>query len=256
MRVLNRFADRCDFLLWRHCIGMTVVLGVLFCFVGCAKQENASPKPEGQLPTAQPTSSPAGQTPSSGSPAKPEGSPEAGQPTYFVAIEPHRPTSLCSIKAKIVGDMAGDVQVVYTWRLNGKILSEATSDTLSCGAHKKGDSVVAIATLTRQSRIIGTYESRPVTIVSAPPVLTMTEPKVTNGDTVTIQLRGESPDGLSLVYALEPPRLSGMTIDSQSGKAVWKVPARVKNAYQFTASVTDSDGTKTVKTFEFHVDVK
>lgn len=222
---------------------------------GCGKKENPQVKADGAVPPVS-SSETSGAVPGTGETRTDNANVATQTSSVFVTIEPKRPTSLQSLKAKVVGDAGKDVVLVYSWRLNDGLLAAEAADTLSSGVFKKGDSVVVIVTAFRESKVVATYQSLPVVIVGAPPVLNMSEVKLTGGDMVEIQLRGESPDGAMLKYALEPPLLAGMTINAETGRAIWKLPSNVKNSYQFTASASDADGAKSVRTFEFHVDVK
>jgi hypothetical protein len=142
------------------------------------------------------------------------------------------------------------------WLINEKPYDTEKGDTLPAGSFKKRDSVAVDVTPILDGKRGSTSQAYFRVIHSAFPSFALKEGNNRAGEVIELQLIGQDPDADKITYALEKPFLEGMTVDKNTGKITWNPADRIKGTYRFTASATDSDGTKTVKTFEFSLNTK
>ncbi|HMK59690.1 MAG TPA: Ig domain-containing protein, partial [Dissulfurispiraceae bacterium] len=131
-----------------------------------------------------------------------------------------------------------------------------TGNILPAGLFKKRDQVfVEVSpTLNGERGLICRSYFR--VIHSAAPSLTLHDEQTKISEVIELQLVGSDPDGDKITYALEDPIPVGMTIDKATGKIMWMPPKKEPGTYRFRASATDSDGSQTIKTFEFSLVMK
>jgi len=173
-----------------------------------------------------------------------------------VAFEPKRPLISDNIKAAAKSNYPDEkVAYIYKWFINEKPVENVKGDTLHRGVFKKYDRVHVIAIPLMDNKQGFPFISAPLLIENSPPSLEISEmPKnVKLGDVMEFQLLGTDPDGDKLTYALEPPVLEGMTIDKDTGKIIWKPQKREKGIHKFSASASDPDGGKYIRTFELEI---
>jgi hypothetical protein len=93
--------------------------------------------------------------------------------------------------------------------------------------------------------------SPPLKVTAVPPSLDLrlAQDKFTPGKPFECQLISKHPDSETVTFALEDPRIEGMTINAKTGLITWAIPADRKKTWQFGASVIDPSGRKTTKTF-------
>jgi hypothetical protein len=173
-----------------------------------------------------------------------------------IKILPQHPSINDSIKAQATTNYADEkISYEYKWYINDKEVENIKGDTLPKGMFKKNDQIsVAVAPFMdgKQGR---SFISAPILIQNSPPSLEIVEmPKnVKLGDVMEFQLIGSDPDGDKLTYALEPPVIEGMTINKDTGKIIWKPHKREKGIHKFSASASDPDGGKYIRTFELEI---
>jgi hypothetical protein len=173
-----------------------------------------------------------------------------------IDLIPKRPTRNDNIKAvaKVESkESNASVSYMYKWFVNDKLIEAEKGDTLRSGPFKKRDKISVDITPSADGNTGISCQSPLIIVDNAPPILSLREEV---GGKSELQLVGEDPDGDKITYSLEVPLLTGMTIDKDTGLITWKHVGMVKGKYIFTASATDSDGAKTVRTFEISLDVR
>jgi hypothetical protein len=202
----------------------------------------------------------AGEAASKGASQPAQVQPEGCPVILSASIMPEYPTVTDSIKAVVVtdGKPAAEVEFEYIWFINAKPVESADSDTLPGGLVKKGDAVSCNVTPYAFGKRCLTHQAYQRLVFGALPVLSLKPFNGILGQSVELQLAVLNPDGGKIVYALEDPRIDGMTIDKDSGKITWKSSKAEKGVFKFGASATGMDGARTTRVFEFsiHEEVK
>lgn len=192
--------------------------------------------------------------------AKPTVKPQQAPEEFFikkVILNPPQPLISDTIKAEVSSDYQGTGQVKYEykWHINNKPVKGIKEDTLLPGEFKKKDRISVVVTPFVDGAEKDPYKSMFVVIHSSPPSLALALKETIHklNGSITMQLVGSDPDGDKVTFSLEEPFLEGMTVDRETGEIVWNPQKKEKGDYKFRASATDSDGVKTVKTFEFRI---
>lgn len=192
--------------------------------------------------------------------AKPTVKPEQAPEEFFikkVILNPPQPLISDTIKADVSSDYQGTGQVKYEykWHINNKPVKGIKEDTLLPGEFKKKDRISVVVTPFVDGAEKDPYKSMFVVIHSSPPSLELKEISQKLNQAIELQLVSVDPDGDKVTFSLEEPFLEGMTVDRETGEITWNPQKKEKGDYKFRASATDSDGVKTVKTFEFRIDI-
>ncbi len=191
---------------------------------------------------------------------KPHEDPEKKPPDPLIVqsikLLPQNPTITDSIKAEATANYDNHkVSYEYKWYVNNTAIEDVKNNILSKERFKKNDQITVVVTPFMEGKQGHSFISVPVLIENSPPSLDYKEiplnTKLT--DAIELQLSANDPDGDILTYALEPPILDGMMINSKTGLIIWKPQKKEKGIYKFTASAADSDGGKAVRTFELQV---
>lgn len=173
-----------------------------------------------------------------------------------IQLQPKHPTIADTIKAVSLSNYEDQkVSFEYKWYINNKFVEGIKDDTLPKGMFKKNDLISVSVTPIMDGKKGYAFISLPIIIQNSIPSLDMKEiPQNTKlADVIELQLIGTDPDGDKLTYALEQPTLGGMTINSETGKILWKPQKKEKGLYRFKASASDPDGGKIVRTFELEI---
>lgn len=174
-----------------------------------------------------------------------------------IKFTPDQPTATEPIKAEVIYDYNGTAEVSfeYEWKINGRVIENARGNELRSYTLKKKDEI-GITVVPVIDGVRAEPFTSAVVIHTLPPTLEMNvlSSSLKRGAPFEIQLKGQGSEGEKLSYALEEPLLEGMTINKDSGKIVWM--AEKPGAYKFGASVTDTDGNKVVKVFEYQLGSK
>jgi hypothetical protein len=186
--------------------------------------------------------------------------PDAGLPEQELAfiqavrLQPAWPTRMDSLQAEVVVSPAAPEKLIYTytWKVNDRIIQEATGSSLILSSFKKGDLINVIVTPSDGATEGLAVESPLVAIHSAVPSLELKAVRQARkpGEPIELQLVGVAPDGDPIVFSLEPPLVPGMTIDRGSGKISWSLQPGQKGSLRFGAAVEDDQGTNVTKTFD------
>ena len=175
-----------------------------------------------------------------------------------VRLQPSRPTRMDSLKAEVVVAPTAPEQLVYTyrWKVNDRIIEEATGNTLNLSPFKKGDLIAVTVTPNDGSTDGLVVESPLVAIHSVPPSLELKAMRQARkpGEPIELQLVGVAPDGDRIAFSLEDPLVPGMTIDKRSGQISWSLQPDQKGSFRFGAAVEDDNGTKVTKIFDINVE--
>jgi hypothetical protein len=175
-----------------------------------------------------------------------------------VYLDPTLPSTAVDLKA-VVKKLASAPDAAtfrYEWVVNEKPLKNAQGEVLLRSQFRKGDRIFV-----RAISLIGGSEGAPypssvVSVVNAAPDITLADDIVVKNDLTELTVKGTDSDGDPLTYGLEPPVPKGMSIDQTTGKITWKLDPASQGVVKFKATVKDSDGAKTTKTFEVNVGSK
>jgi len=174
-----------------------------------------------------------------------------------IRFQPDSPTRLDTLRVEVIplSRDSGSLKYAYIWKVNGKVITEETGDTLDLSPFKKRD-LVSVAITPYEDDIAGyTVKSPVVAIQSIPPSLEMkiTRKTVRIGEPFELQLLSDHPDSETASYSLEEPRVDGMTIDSRTGKISWTIQPNQQGSFRFGSAVLDSEGTRVTKIFEINL---
>lgn len=196
----------------------------------------------------------------SGPPPTSASLPEAGMPEQQLAfieavrLQPARPTRMDSLQAEVVVSPTAPKKLAYTyrWKVNDRIIPEATGSSLILSPFKKGELINVTVTPSDGATEGLAVESPLVAIHGAAPSLELKALRQARktGEPIELQLIGVAPDGNPIVFSLEPPLVPGMTIDRRSGKISWTLQPDQKGSFRFGATVEDDQGTTVTKTFD------
>ncbi|MBI4632802.1 MAG: hypothetical protein HY742_02780 [Deltaproteobacteria bacterium] len=175
-----------------------------------------------------------------------------------VRLQPSEPTRLDTLTAavEVASGAPGPLTYAYLWKVNDRIIEEATGDTLNLSPFKKQD-LVTVTVTPHDGDIAGfAVESPVVAIHSVPPSLALKAVRQARkiGDPIELQLVGAAPDGNLVAFSLEAPHVPGMTIDKHSGKISWRRQPNQKGTFRFGAAVEDDNRTKVTKIFAVTVE--
>jgi hypothetical protein len=218
-----------------------------------------SPERREAPPASSPSGTPGAGTPASHPPAS-AASPEADIQGNGLALiravrlQPPQATRLDTLKAEVEVASNAPEKLVYTyrWKVNDRIIEDASGDTLNLSPFKKRDLITVTVTPYDGDAAGFAVESPSVAIHSVPPSLELKALRKARktGEPIELQLVGVAPDGGQVTFSLEPPLVPGMTIDKQSGKITWLLQPGQKGPFRFGATAEDDDGTKITKIFD------
>ena len=199
-------------------------------------------------------------SPQSAQPSAPAASPEAKtreeQRTFIqsVRLEPPRPTRMDTLKAvvQVAPNAPERLVYAYRWKVNDRLVEEASGDTLNLSPFKKRDLITVTVTPSDGNTAGFAVDSPIVAVHSIPPSLELkaTRKARKTGESIELQLVGAAPDGEKVLFSLEDPRVPGMTIDKESGKITWLLQPNQKGPFRFGAAVEDDNGTRITKIFD------
>lgn len=189
----------------------------------------------------------------------PQAAPKQSEPLMVKSIQflPENPTISDNIKVETKANYeARGITFEYKWMINQKVIDDIKGDTLPKGKFKKYDRVSVVITPYMDGAKGYPFGDNLVIIQNSVPTMDMKEvtQKLKKDAPIVLQLTSTDPDGDKITFSLEDPKLEGMTIDSATGRIVWKPQKKEKRAYQFSASASDPDGAKITKTFELKID--
>jgi hypothetical protein len=169
-------------------------------------------------------------------------------------VQPSRPTRMDSLQAEVVATPTAPKKLVYSyrWKVNDRIIREATGSTLILSPFKKGELITVTVTPNDGTTDGLAVESPIVAVHSVAPSLELKALRQARkpGDPIELQLVGIAPDSDQVAFSLEPPLVPGMAIDRRSGKISWTLKPDQKGPFRFGAAVEDDQGTKVTKIFD------
>ena len=132
------------------------------------------------------------------------------------------------------------IKLAFKWFRNGKEVPGAISDTLETKAFRKKD-VLAVLVTPSDAKVSGEPKgSAPVTIENGPPGITSLPPNMIEDGQYRYQVIALDPDEDVVRYELRQSP-AGMTIDSATGKLVWKLTMESKGKHRVVIVAKDSD---------------
>lgn len=173
-----------------------------------------------------------------------------------IRLTPAQPTRLDTLQATVVPlDTGKDLAYTYRWKVNDRIVEGAEGNSLSLTNYKKRDLITVTVTPYEGDKPGFPVESPVIALYSIPPTLDLKPPqeKKKKGQSIELQLISQHPDHDSVTFGLTSPLVSGMSLDSRTGKITWMIQPEQKGKIPFGAFVEDPDGTKVTKTFELMI---
>ena len=175
-----------------------------------------------------------------------------------VRLKPSQPTRMDSLTAEVVAapDAPERLTYIYEWRVNDQTLEGEKGDTLSLSPFKKGD-LITVNVTPLDGEIYGhAVESPVVAVHGAQPTLELKAGRLARkaGEPVVLQLAGAAPDSAQITFSLEPPLVTGMTIDARTGRISWMPQPDQKGPVKFGASIVDDHQTKVTQVFEINLE--
>jgi len=132
------------------------------------------------------------------------------------------------------------VTLEYEWQVNGDVISGQAMDEFDTGELRKGD-LVAVTVTPFDGQVNGdARDSHPVVILNRSPEITSFPPSNLTDGVFTYEVTATDPDGDTLQFSLEkaPP---GMSINADTGRIDWRVPADLFERFQVRIAVSDQD---------------
>ena len=155
------------------------------------------------------------------------------------------------LKVRVVAqDPDGDqVGFAYKWFQNGKELPGETRDVLDTKMFRKKDVLAVVVTASDGKASRDPTVSVPVTIENASPRITSTPPAVISDGHYAYQVTATDADEDTIRYVLKTAP-SGMTIDTVTGKLLWKLTAESNGRHRVVIVASDSDNALGEQDFE------
>ncbi|HOV86589.1 MAG TPA: Ig domain-containing protein [Syntrophobacteraceae bacterium] len=241
-----------------------VLLVLPWGLVSCAEQEPpVSGKKESQsqrLP-ARPvegveSARQAGPAPAPGTAPSTEG-PRGAAPTDSLAIEevsiePAFPVTgeSLSVVVKAKGLEGSFTDLTYSWRINGQVVQESTSDKLEKPVFR-GDYVEVLVSPRVSAGSVKPVTGCVVIANSAPNVQVQSQTMGSDGN-YRAQLSALDPEKDPVTFSLKkgPP---GMTIEATTGTIHWSPGADVKGSFPVEVSAVDSQGAEAILSYQIQV---
>ena len=175
-----------------------------------------------------------------------------------ILLQPSQPTKRDTVKAEIILSESAKVsgkqfQYIYNWKVNTQHISDAVGDTLQLAEFEIDDLVMVTIIPYDEGVAKPARTSYSVRISAVPPSLELrlTQDKFIAGKPFECRLISKHPDSETVTFALEEPKVEGMTINAKTGIITWSVPAVPPKILEFGASVIDPRGNKTTRIFTF-----
>jgi hypothetical protein len=220
-------------------------------------RRDASPPPSAsRAPGTEEASNPQAEAPADSPEARITEAPLAF--IHAVRLQPSRPTRMDILKAEVEAapNAPGKLAYTYHWKVNDRIIKDASGETLNLSPFKKRD-IITVTVTPYDGNMAGfAVESPMVAVHSIPPSLELKAMRKARkaGEPIELQLVGVAPDGEQVAFSLEAPYVPGMTIDKSSGKITWIIEPGQKGSLRFGAAVEDDNGTKISRIFDVAVD--
>jgi hypothetical protein len=155
------------------------------------------------------------------------------------------------LKVRVVaGDPEGDpIMFTYKWLRNDKEIAGPNGDTLDTKDFRKKDVLAVLVSVSDGKATRPPRAGRPVTIENAPPRFTSTPSAEVKDGLYEYAVVVMDPDEDPVTVELKQGP-SGMTLDSTSGKLVWKLTPESKGKHRVVIVAKDNDKGVTEQEFE------
>jgi len=177
-----------------------------------------------------------------------------------ILLQPSEATKRDTLHAEIFLSEAAKAskkhfQYFYAWKVNNQPISHVSGDSLELSEFNVGDRITVTVTPYDGTAAALVKTSQIVTIRAILPSLDLRtkQASVAVGELFECRLVSEHPDGETVTFSLEEPKLKGMILNTKTGWIRWRVPSIQKETLQFGASVVDSLGNKTTKMFAIEI---
>ncbi|MGA1796330.1 MAG: Ig domain-containing protein [bacterium] len=159
------------------------------------------------------------------------------------------------VDAKAEDQDNDEIEILYQWVNNGVEIHGQNEFRLDPAHYAKGDRIQVKATPfdgfdhgTTLLSAVAIVNNSPPRIVSHPPTY-FEEP-----GTFVYEVRAEDMDDDPIVYSLSPGTPSGVTIDRESGRLVWRIPRDVEQGLnRIEVLAQDSEGGETSQWFTLNL---
>lgn len=182
-----------------------------------------------------------------------------GQLIQTIRLIPTQPTRLDTLRAEIIPAVSDASHLTYTyvWKVNDRTITNVTGDSLDLSNYKRRDLVYVTVTPYDGDRAGFSVNSPVVAVYGVTPSLELNAMgrRLKAGEPLVLQLSSDHPETAQVTFRLEPPSITGMTIDNKTGKITWIVQPGQEGTLQFGASITDTDGTKVTRIFDINVGI-
>lgn len=175
-----------------------------------------------------------------------------------VNLHPDLPTRMDRLRAEVIplpSTSADQLKYTYTWKVNERIIKNATGDELDLSPFRKGDLISVTVTPYNGDTSGYAVRSAVIAIHGVPPSLELRiiGQNARIGEVFSLQLTSDHPDSDTVTFSLEEPKIDGMTINGQTGKISWTIGQNQSGTVRFGTAVLDSEGTRVTKIFEINL---
>ena len=146
-------------------------------------------------------------------------------------------------------DADGDeIQYLFRWWSNDKLVQEGPLDALSASAFQPGDVLVA-EVIPHDAQGPGPpSQSAPFIVANSPPRIASSPINPLEAGKFEYMVRASDPEGKAITFSLEigPP---GMVINKMTGQILWEPPVGTKGTYPVKVMVEDNEGASAFQEF-------
>lgn len=170
-------------------------------------------------------------------------------------VDPHAHHGVDLVVKPEGADPDGDpVSFHYIWFVNGNKLANHDSPVLRGDEFQKGDRI-SLEVIPSDGESEGPiFYGKEFDIPDAPPRFVSTPPKEFKGFTYEYDSRAKDADGDPITYSLKTAP-SGMTIDAETGRVVWKIGENGEGRVPITIVAQDSDGMKAAQHYVLNINI-
>lgn len=172
----------------------------------------------------------------------------SGANIVSVEFSPANPVAKDPISAQVKFDRAFAMPVImsYLWKINGEVVQESPSPTISKPT-KRGD-VVEITVFTEEIRDPARSVTASVKVGGSPPTITKTEASMDDKGRYVARYEVHHPDGDPVTVSLTKGP-NGMVLDTAKNELSWPVPPGTQGNFPVELVAADSSGAKAICSF-------
>ena len=145
-----------------------------------------------------------------------------------------------------------DMQFVFRWLRNNKVVLEGAENTAVIPDLAQNDTVTVEATPHDHDGAGKPLRAAPLVVGNNSPKFLSTPMMMSNGELYEYAVRAEDPDGDTVSFELESAP-SGMTIDRAAGQVVWRPGAGISGTHHVKIIAADGKGARAWQEFDVSV---